>query len=232
MKRLTLTACAGLLAVAMATPSSAADLPRPAYKAPLYSPTVFSWSGFYIGLNGGYGWGNSNWTNVLGTTGDFKTTGYLFGGTLGYNLQTGSFVWGLETDLDWSNIKGTSTAGLYCGLAGLLAGCETRNTWLGTARGRIGYAFDRWLPYVTGGLAYGGIKMTPPAIFGVGETKTKLGWALGAGVEYAFMGAWSVKVEYLFADLGTAQCSASNCFVATDVKFNTNLIRAGLNYRF
>jgi outer membrane immunogenic protein len=228
MKRLTLTACTGLLAVAMATPSFAADLPRPAYKAPLYSPTVFSWSGFYIGLNGGYGWGKSNWTNAAGTTtGDFNVNGYVFGGTLGYNLQTGVWVWGLEGDIDYSAIKGTTTAA-PCGAPG----CETRNTWLGTARGRIGYAFDRWLPFITGGAAFGGIKMTPAVGVSGSETQTKLGWTLGTGVEYAFMGAWSAKLEYLYVNLGTANCSAMTCGSSTDVKFRTNLVRLGVNYRF
>ena len=226
MKRLTLMACTGLLAAAMAAPSLAADLPRPAYKAPIYV-APFSWTGFYVGLNGGYGWGTTNWSvpGIPGaTTGDFNTTGYLLGGTMGYNMQTGSWVWGLEGDIDYSSIKGTNTT--ICGAGG----CETRNTWLGTARGRIGYAWDRWLPFITGGAGFGGIKMTPPG--GPSETKTKLGWTLGAGVEYAFMGAWSAKLEYLYVDLGTVTCGAATCGAATDVKFRTNIVRLGLNYRF
>jgi len=231
MKRFTLMACAGLMAAAMATPSLAADLPRPAFKSPVFV-APFSWSGFYVGINGGYGWGTSNWSNALSTTGNFKTTGGLVGGTAGYNLQTGNWVWGIETDIDWANIKGTSTAGLYCGGLGLLSGCETKNTWLGTTRGRIGYAFDRWLPYFTGGVAYGGVKMTPPSIFGAGQTSTQLGWTVGAGVEYAFMGAWSAKLEYLYTDLGTATCSAANCLLSTSVTDKLNVVRVGLNYRF
>ena len=223
MKRLTFAACAGLLAVTMAAPSFAADLPRPAYKAPIYT-APFSWTGFYVGLNGGYGWGKSSWTSTLGTTGDFNTTGYLFGGTLGYNLQTGVWVWGLEGDLDYSTIKGSTTT--FCGAPG----CETRNTWLGTARGRIGYAWDRFLPFITGGAAFGGIKMTPAG--GVSETKTKLGWTLGAGVEYAFMGAWSAKLEYLYVNLGKTTCGIATCGIATDVDFRSNIVRLGLNYRF
>ncbi len=227
MKRLTLAAWGGLLAVAMAAPSLAADLPRPAYKAPIYVAPAFSWSGFYVGLNGGYGWGRSNWTNVGGATGDFNATGYVIGGTLGYNLQTGVWVFGIEGDIDYSNIKGTTTAAIP-GCTGV--GCETRNTWLGTARGRIGYAMDRFLPFVTGGAAFGGVKMTPAG--GPSETDTKFGWALGGGVEWAFMSAWSAKLEYLYADLGTSNCSTAVCPVSTDVKFRTNLLRLGLNYRF
>ncbi|MGC1465757.1 MAG: outer membrane protein [Pseudolabrys sp.] len=220
MKRFILAVGAGLLALAVASPSSAADLPRPAYKAPAYVAAPFSWSGFYVGLNAGYGWGTSNWSAGGVTTGNFDTKGWLGGGTIGYNLQTGVWVWGLEADLDYSTIKGTDGTGC----------CETRNTWLGTARGRIGYSFDRWLPYITGGAAFGGVKMTP--VGGTSESKTRVGWAAGAGLEYAFLGAWSAKIEYLYADLGTSSCDATTCGVATDVKFKTNIVRAGVNYRF
>src|SRR5665647_2068152 len=103
MKRFLLTVGAGLLAAAMVSPSFAADLPRPAYKAPIYV-APFSWSGFYVGINGGYGWGKSSWSNAVANTGDFTIKGPLVGGTLGYNLQTGSFVWGLEADGDISFI--------------------------------------------------------------------------------------------------------------------------------
>ena len=158
MKRFLLAVTAGLMAASMASPSFAADLPRPAYKAPMYV-APFSWTGFYVGLNGGYGFGKSNWTNALGTTGDFDVKGALAGGTLGYNLQTGAWVWGLEGDIDYSWMQGSVVnAAVGCGGAG----CETRNTWLATGRGRIGYAWDRFLPYITGGAAYGNIKSTQP----------------------------------------------------------------------
>ena len=223
MKRFLLTVGAGLLAAAMVSPSFAADLPRPAYKAPIYV-APFSWSGFYVGINGGYGWGKSSWQNTGANTGDFTIKGPLVGGTLGYNLQTGSFVWGLEADADISFIKGSTT--VNC--AG--AGCETRNRWLATGRGRIGYAWDRFLPYLTGGVAFGDIKMTNPA--GASETKTKVGWTAGAGLEYAFMGPWSAKIEYLYVDLGKATCGAATCGLDTDVKFNAHIGKIGVNYRF
>lgn len=225
MKRFTFAACAGLLAAAMAAPSFAADLPRPAYKAPIYV-APFSWSGFYVGINGGYGWGWSEWTNAAMSPG-IEVKGALAGGTIGYNLQTGAFVWGLEGDLDYSWMKGTGTsaAGACIG-----TGCETRNTWLATGRGRIGYAWDRWLPYITGGAAYGNVKMTVPG--GASEDKSKFGWTLGGGVEYAFLAGWSAKLEYLYVDLGKTTCGAATCGIDTDVKFHTSIARAGLNYRF
>jgi outer membrane immunogenic protein len=228
MKRFTLTACAGLLAATMASPSFAADMPRPAsYKAPIYV-APFSWTGFYVGINGGYGWGKSNWT-VTGfgvSTGDFNVKGPLVGGTIGYNLQTGVWVWGIEGDFDASWIKGSTTT--ICGGTG----CETKNTWLGTARGRIGYAWDRFLPYITGGAAFGNIKAGQTGSATTAST-TKVGWTVGAGVEYAFMGSWSAKIEYLYVDLGKMSCDAVSCGGAvTDVSFKTNIVRAGVNYRF
>jgi outer membrane immunogenic protein len=233
MKRFILSACAGLIAATVASPSFAADLLRPTYqappyKAPNYSPDYsvapFSWTGFYIGINGGYGFGKSEWSSGPFSSGDFDLSGGLVGGTLGYNLQTGVWVWGLEGDFDASWIKGSTTvAGCY--------GCETQNVWLATARGRIGYAWDRWLPYITGGAAFGSIKMTPPAP-DTYTSKTKFGWTVGAGVEYAFLDAWSAKLEYLYVDLGKASCGSASCVGGVDVKFNTSIVRAGVNYRF
>ena len=226
MKRLTLLAMAGLMAAAWAAPSLGADLPRPAYKAPVYVAPGFSWTGFYVGINGGYGWAKSSWSSAV-TSGDVSPKGWLIGGTLGYNMQTGNFVWGLEGDIDLSTIKGSTSGG-----TGVCAtpGCESRNRWFGTARGRIGYAFDRWLPYLTGGAAFGDVKMSPNT--GLSETKPKIGWTAGAGIEWAFMTNWSTKIEYLYADLGKSTCSAASCGVDTDVTWKANIVRLGVNYRF
>ena len=141
------------------------------------------------------------WTGV-GTTGSTSPKGALAGVTLGYNLQTGSWVWGIEGDFDYSWVKGSAIGTGACAAPG----CETRNSWLATGRGRIGYAgWDRWLPYFTGGAAYGQVKMTPAA--GAVESKNRLGWTLGGGVEYAVMSNWTAKLEYLYVDLGTSNCS-------------------------
>jgi outer membrane immunogenic protein len=225
MKQLWL-AGVGLMALA-ATSAQASDMPpsrMPPPRAPAVYVPFFTWNGFYVGINAGYGFGNSKWTNTVTgvSTGNFDISGALVGGTLGYNVQMGSTVFGIETDIDWSDIKGSTTTN--CAIS-----CQTSNNWLGTLRGRLGYAFDRVLPYVTGGVAYGDIKGTSGGTF----TKTSVGWTAGAGVEYAFAGNWSVKAEYLYVDLGTATCNtACSGGAPLDVTFTTNIVRGGLNYKF
>jgi len=194
-------------------------LPRPTYKGPVYV-AGYNWTGFYAGINGGYGFGKSNWANAGVSTGDFNVNGPLVGGTIGYNLQTGSWVWGLEADADYSWIKGSTTTACA-------GGCETRNQWLATGRGRLGYAWDRFLPFITGGAAFGDIKMSGA---GASEDKSKLGWTAGAGLEYGFMRSWTAKLEYLYVDLGKVSCGI--CVPGTDTKFNASLVRVGVNYRF
>ena len=220
--RLILAGMAALLTAPLA--AQAADFPQP-YRAPApaYLVPEFSWSGFYVGLNAGYMWGNSKWN---GSAGNFEVapSGFIGGGTLGYNLQTGSWVWGIEGDVDYLDANRT-IATAVCG------SCTFKDTWLATARGRIGYSFDRWLPYVTGGGAWGDVYMSSPS---GSNSSTKGGWTAGAGVEYAFLGNWSAKLEYLYVDLGSANCGSSACPFAADtsVDFTANIIRAGINYRF
>jgi len=131
----------GLLApTGMTGPVSAADMGRPVYRTPppVYYPPIYNWTGFYAGVNGGYGWGSTNWS-ALGSSFDVK--GGLFGGQVGYNWQFGQFVYGVEADLDWTDIHGNS---LVNGAVGCAANvCSTRNNFLSTARGRVGYAVDR-----------------------------------------------------------------------------------------
>jgi outer membrane immunogenic protein len=221
MKRLISAGVVAFATLTMMGATNAADIARrqampmkaPAYNAP------YNWTGFYVGINGGGGWGRSNFSDPF-ASGSFNTSGGLVGGTAGYNWQMNQVVFGVEGDIDWSNIRGSSV----CGTA-IITSCETRNDWLGTARGRLGYAFDRFMPYVTGGLAVGEIKTS---IAGIGSANdTKAGWTAGAGLEAAIAGPWTAKIEYLYVDLGRG-----GSVLGSDAKFNTNLVRAGLNYRF
>jgi outer membrane immunogenic protein len=217
MKKI-LLASVGILALGIAS-ASAADIQRrqamPA-KAPAYITPAYNWTGFYVGINGGGGWGNSSFSAPFATD-SFRTSGGLVGGTIGYNYQMGQAVLGIEGDVDWSNIRGSALCGGTT--------CETRNNWLSTARLRAGYAVDRFMPYVTGGAAFGNIKSS---IAGVGETNsTKAGWTLGGGVEAAIAGPWTAKAEYLYVDLGRG-----GNVLGADSSFKSHVVRVGLNYRF
>lgn len=182
----------------------------------------YSWTGAYVGINGGYGWGRSDWDGFA--SGSFNTSGGLVGLTLGYNWQNGPWVFGLEGDIAWSGIRGSFTNVLCPG------GCETRNSWLGTGRGRVGYAWDRVMPYITGGAAFGDIRASRAGFAGASDTR--LGWTIGAGLEAAVVGNVTAKVEYLYVDLGSIGCSAASCGIATNASFNAHVARAGLNLRF
>ena len=209
----------GFLALA-AMPASAADLPRGApYRAPAYA-AQYNWTGFYLGINGGGAWGNSQWDGLN----KFDLSGGMIGGTIGYNWQVGQIVVGAEGDIDWSGVKGNT--GVLCG-----ASCETRNKWLATIRGRLGYAFDRFLPYITAGLAAGDINATRPGF--PGGSSSNAGWTVGAGLEFGIASNVSVKAEYLYVDLGDFNCGF-NCGLAANgnVSYDANVFRGGLNIRF
>jgi outer membrane immunogenic protein len=223
MKRVLLSSVCMLTLAATMGSSVAADLQRRyepvVTKAPPIVAQVYNWTGFYIGVNGGGGWGRSDYTQ----TGNFDLSGGLVGGTAGYNWQTGSWVFGLEGDLDWSNINGNT-------FLGCVPGCKTTNNWLGTARARVGYAFDRILPYVTGGLAVGEVQADVDGINVA--TNTNTGWTAGAGVEYAITNNWSVKAEYLYVDLGNFNCGVVCGGNPDNVSFRSHIARGGINFRF
>jgi outer membrane immunogenic protein len=217
-----------LAVIALAGAAAAADLPRRTempVKGPAYMAPVYNWTGFYMGINGGGAWGRSSFDGPAAPTGTFNISGGLIGLTAGYNWQVNQAVFGLETDIDWTSIRGTT-------VNNCAPGCETKNTWLGTARGRLGYALNNgFLPYLTGGLAYGNIRATVPGF--AGASSSKAGWTVGAGLEFAIASNWTAKAEYLYVDLGSIDCGGSCGIAAPDpVKFKANILRAGLNYRF
>ncbi len=213
-----LLATAAVLALGIATASAADIARRPAMpaKAPIYVPPAYNWTGFYVGINGGGGWGSSSFSSPFSTS-SFDTSGGMVGGTIGYNWQVNQVVFGLEGDGDWSDIRGSAPCAATT--------CSFRNDWLATARGRLGYAFDRFLPYITGGAAFGNIHNT---IAGFGSSdQSRAGWTLGGGLEYGLSGPWSIKAEYLYVDLGHGGTVAGS-----NADFKTNLVRVGVNYRF
>ncbi len=173
MKRLFITA---MLSIAAAGTALAADLPQPAPppQAPaLYVPTVapvYNWGGIYVGINGGWGFGQSSWTAT--TTGAFtggtwntSDNGGVVGGTVGANFQTDAFVFGVEGDWDYSGIN-TGTSATICSVTGA---CQVGNNWLATVRGRAGWAVDRVLFYGTAGGAFANVQAQ---VGGVTTTKT------------------------------------------------------------
>jgi outer membrane immunogenic protein len=213
----------------------AADMPMPAPSPPpTYMPVapVYNWTGFYIGLNGGAAFGQSNWTDsnpaLFPATGNFPVNGFLFGGTLGGSYQMGAFVAGIEADGDWAGVSGT-TFNTSCGGVG----CETNSNWLATVRGRAGYAWDRVLFYGSAGGAFANVQAAAGAL--PFSSSTHAGWTAGAGVEYAFAPNWTAKVEYLFVDLANASCG-TNCDggngTTTTVSLYENVIRGGINFKF
>ena len=215
---------AGVAAMALlVTPFAAvaADIRTPVYKGtPRSVIAYYSWTGFYLGATVGYGTGTSEW-DIPPVT--ISPRGMMYGGTLGYNWQAGSLVYGIEGDYSVSNVNGSATCGV-------VLTCETENTWLATFRGRIGYAFDRFLPYVTAGGAYGNIRATLNPL-GLTASESKFGYSFGAGLEYAFLSNWSAKIEYLYVNLGSFD-PGFTAPVANNVSFSESIVRVGLNYKF
>jgi outer membrane immunogenic protein len=218
----------------------AADM---AVKAPPPPPVVapaYSWTGFYLGIVGGGGWGDTQHTNAIsgGNSGPSGIGGGLFGGTYGYNWQSGAWVFGLEGDFSWSGIqKGfqDNNGSLFCEGTNT---CETDLRWFGTDRGRLGYAWDRFLVYASAGVAYGDVRGTlsnAPFVqsFTVGDS-TRAGFTFGGGIEWALAHNWSVKAEYLHTDFGnkiTYDLIAGGSPEEVSLT-HLDIVRAGLNYRF
>ena len=187
---------------ALGGPAVAADvtLPAKAYKAPYIQP-AFDWSGFYIGGHAGYSRGTS--AAVLSDPG-IATASSVFSGLIGgvqggYNIQLPSgLLLGVEADVTFPNYMISNS--IVASLAGARSDVTEQLDYVGTARGRIGYANRHWLVYATGGLAVAGERFinTPDVGSDEKHIHRRLGWAAGAGAEYAFAPHWSVKLEYLY----------------------------------
>ena len=194
-------------AMGMAVSAQAADLQYQRRAEPYaVQPLVYSWVGPYIGANLGYGWGDI-------TNNPTKPSGVLGGVQAGYNWQSGAWVFGLEGDVQINGADDT------------FAPWKFSNPWFGTARGRVGYAFNNFLVYGTGGLAFGEVSGQN---FFLTENHGSIGWTAGAGVEMALNKNWSAKAEYLYVDLSDKN------FTITGLPngYQFGVIRLGVNYHF
>ncbi|GLQ78500.1 porin [Mesorhizobium huakuii] len=184
----------------------------------------FDWTGAYIGVNAGGGFGTFKHTATGSPVSiDVSASGFQGGVQAGYNWQSGQVVYGVETDFQAADIKGD--------LSFPVTLLETKVDWFGTLRARIGYTpVDRFMIYGTGGLAYGHFE-TAINNGSLSGSKTKAGWTLGAGAEYAINTNWTIKSEYLYTDLGKADVINLGGNTLTDkIAFHT--VRVGLNYKF
>lgn len=257
MKKLLLASSA----LAFAGSAFAADLPpRMAVKAPVVAAVPFTWTGCYLGAEGGYGWGTKDFSPAeagsfapLGQTVRVKPQGGLAGGDIGCNYQfNGNWVVGIEGNYDWANIK-DSAADPFFGGKNLFNALSSKTDALASVTGRVGYAFDRVLFYGKGGGAWardrydiitipligqivGGpsFVITPARDFT--NTETRFGWTLGVGAEWAFADSWSAKIEYDHYDFGNRR---NNLFdptgvgpVLADIKQRIDTVKVGINYRF
>ena len=239
-----------------ASPGFAADLP---VKAPPMPVPVFSWTGFYVGGNVGWGWGHSVSTEVPpsdslafpnGTVFDtIHSNGFLGGAQVGFNYQTAyNLVVGMEGEWDWTNIRGTettlSTAPRFVGFSSTTTG---RIRDLADLTGRIGYAAGNWLFYGKGGVALdqtnsSGVFLGPTGTLVETSTSStdRSGWIVGAGVEWGFAPGWSAKIEYEHFDFGSTNVGVNHIAATTGVFTTTfvsstervDVVKGGINYRF
>jgi outer membrane immunogenic protein len=246
------------VACAVAAPAMAADLPaRPVYKAPEpVAAAVYSWTGFYVGGNLGGKWGRfdqriSTGTGaVLGFVGDSDAS-FLGGGQVGYMWQAGALVFGVEGDIDATRLRNTFTA--VAPVPAPFAAGDTlavKNDWQASARGRLGFAWDRVLIYGTGGGAWGNLKAagTFPAVGLIPGTivtrdRTVFGWTVGGGLDYGIAPGWSLGAEYRFTrfennnngtafGLLTTTAAGGTTPLTLASRLDTHEVTARLNYHF
>ena len=224
---MTRTILAAAMVSLFAGSALAADMPArmPVKAAPMAVP-YYNWTGFYVGLNAGYAWGRLN-DSTNGLTSDPK--GFAGGGQIGYNWQVNQVVFGLEADFQGSGQR-ESASGVLPVLGATTV--TDRIRYFGTVRGRLGYAWDRALVYVTGGYAYQNVGVdVNSAVFGAAsDSTTKGGYALGGGLEYAFAGPWTAGLEYLYLDSGNTNVTLGGTTFSGRVR--NNVLRAKVNYRF
>ena len=242
----------GLVALGMAAPASAADLAaRPYTKAPPpMVAAIYDWSGFYIGINGGWGSSHKCWdiTNDLGriiapvgVEGCHDATGGTIGGQIGYRWQASSWVFGLEAQGNWADFSGSNANTFFANVTD-----RSRIDAFGLFTGQVGYAWNNALLYVKGGAAVANDKyntfQTSTGLAIDTASETRWGGVIGVGLEYGFAPNWSVGFEYDHMFMGTKDVSsfgvgnfgiAAGAFSATDrIRQDVDLATVRLNYRF
>ena len=252
MRHLGLIAFASALVLSSA--ASAADLARrPVYKA-APAPAAFNWSGFYVGGNAGWGWGDGNGTVIgvppvpvvpivaVGSERSNDRDGFLGGAQIGFNWQAPGSPWvfGVEADWSWTD---ASTTSAVAGVGGISTTLSDTN-WYATVTGRIGYAVDTWLWYVKGGVAFMDVDYQSTTATAAGTftsnaiSDTRTGWTVGVGVEQALLSNWSWKLEYNYLDFGSEQYAFTTTVAGVtgtttnDLEEKAHLIKFGVNYRF
>lgn len=218
MKRL-LCSTLTMIAVSAAGAAVAADAPAPAPVHKSVAVAQPTWAGGYVGIQGGWGWGDTRHFNSGFNSSTFDVEGGLIGITTGYNWQQGSWVFGYESDTSYSGIDGTKSTS-PCGTP-----CDTELRWLSTYRLRLGNGTPQYLPYITGGAAVGTARGTR------GGSDTLIGWTAGAGIEGVIAPNWTAKLEYLYVDFGD-ELKYTIFGNRTKVELDAHIVRVGLNYKF
>jgi outer membrane immunogenic protein len=225
---------ASSLAIASASAVEAADLrvyapPPPAPVPVLYE---YNWTGLYVGGHLGGLWGHKTWTEVVGPSMGAvihpDPDGLLAGGQLGFNYQLGSFVYGVEASLSWTNAEGRSACLTLVGF-----GCNVDLDWMATLTGRVGWALGRALFYGTGGIAWvrDNYHFNAGSPAQIDVTSTRPGWLVGVGFEYAFAPSWSAKLEYNYIGFGSEKILFAPGLVE-EIGQNAHILKGAVNYRF
>lgn len=229
MNRIALTLLAGVAVIGFASSSYAADL---IVEAPAVVPGVVdvsgNWDGAYVGLFAGYGWAtadhNSGSPPAFPDGYDIDAAGWLLGGTVGANFTVGSgLVAGVVADAAWSDIEGSLVTG---GAPGTIT---QSIDWIATLRGKVGFDGGAFMPYLTAGLAIAGATRYSSGP-DVSDTQTHVGWAAGAGVEFAATEDVSINLEYLYTDLGEKEYDTGG--VPPTVALTAHQVRVGVNWHF
>lgn len=221
---------ASALGFGLAQSASAADIPT---KAPARAPAAVvpatTWTGCYIGAQGGYAWGDTGYhTGIPATPGSgytFDVSGGVVGGHVGCNYQVNWFVFGVEGDGEWTGLSGDDG-----GRGGTIDRIE--GNWQASLRGRAGIAVGQALIYATGGAAWLNVDYSRPDFNTEVINKTLGGWTVGAGLEYGFTPNWSARIEYRYAEFDSEGFPFTTGSQRTLRDTSVNTIRAGISYRF